>query len=118
MKDNMGKRCLSTVDGIDFRIWEPYPFIEECSKIWYSLKFKGPGIQYEIAICVKTGDVVWFNGPFPCGFSNLNIFCAGLKQELGLGEKVIADCGYRGDANVCTPDDWKDEANKKAMGQL
>ena len=45
-------------------------------------------------------------------------FCAGLKQELGLGEKVIADCGYRGDANVCTPDDWKDEANKKAMGQL
>ena len=39
-------------------------------------------------------------------------------MQLGPGEKVIADRGYKGDTKVCTPDDWKNEAHKKAMSQL
>ena len=41
-----------------------------------------------------------------------------MKQQLGLGKKVIANCGYKGDTKVCAPDDWKDETQKKAMGRL
>ena len=38
-----------------------------------------------------------------------------MRLELAPGEKVVADRGYRGDSKICTPDDWKDAAHKKAM---
>eukprot|EP00957_Ditylum_brightwellii_P173127 13180079-Ditylum_brightwellii.AAC.1 len=37
---------LNTVDGIGFMICEPTPF----SPRWYSHKFNGPGLCYELAI--------------------------------------------------------------------
>ena len=89
-----------TVNGVNFPIQEPWPFVQEKNKQWYSHKFKSVGLQYEIGICNKTGDIVWLNGPFPCGSCpDLEIFCLGLKNKLGPGEKVIADRGYRG---ICT----------------
>ena len=109
---------MMTVDGVDFEIREPYPFNKETSKIWYNHKFKGPGLRYELALCIKTGDIVWFNGPFPCGVPDLNIFSSGLKKLLGPGEKVIADRGYKGETRICLPDDWVNKAHKKAMSQL
>ena len=57
------QQCKVTVDGTDFRIQEPIPFNPK----WYSYKFKGPGLRYEVAICIKTGWIVWVNGPFPAG---------------------------------------------------
>ena len=57
------QRCKITVDGTDFRIQEPIPFNPK----WYSHKFKGPGLRYEVAICIKTGCIVWVIGPFPAG---------------------------------------------------
>lgn len=57
-----GDFCLVSVDGTDFRIYERHPFWSG----WFSHKFKGPGVRYEVAVCIKTGDVVWINGPFPC----------------------------------------------------
>ena len=83
-----GERCLVTVDGTDFRIQEPSPF----STKWYSHKFRGPGIRYEIAICIKTGWIVEFNGPFPYGrLPDIKIFRSLLKQILCTSEKVIVD---------------------------
>ena len=83
-----------TVDGTDFRIQQPHPF----NKKWYSHKFKGPGLRYEVAVCIQTGDVVWINGPFPCGkWPDLKIFQLRLKHMLGPEEKVEADDGYRGE---------------------
>jgi hypothetical protein len=95
------QKCLVTVDGVDFQIEEPTPF----STAWYSHKFHGPGLRYELAVSISTGDIVAFNGPFPCGaFPDLKIFRSRLKQELGQGEKVVADRGYKGDTKTCTPD--------------
>lgn len=34
---------------------------------------------------------------------------------LTVGEKVVADCGYRGDDKVLTPDAFINSAHKKAM---
>ena len=63
MMADPGQRCKITVDGTDFRIQEPSPFDPK----WYSHKFRGPGLRYEIGVCIKTGWIVWVNGPFPAG---------------------------------------------------
>jgi hypothetical protein len=48
-----GNNRFSTVivDGTDFRINEPTDF----STKWFSHKFKGPGLRYEVAISIKGG---------------------------------------------------------------
>ena len=77
---------------------EPYPYQREWSKSWFSPKFHGPGLRYEIAISILSGDIVWVNGPFPCGdFNDLQIFMDfGLKDNLEKDERVEADDGYGG----------------------
>ena len=90
-----------TIDGVDFEILEPWPF----SGKWYSHKFNGPGLRYEIGICIKTGDAVSYTGPFECGtWPDLSIFRSRLKHMLGPCEHVVADKGYRGDLKVFTED--------------
>ena len=44
------------------------------------------------------GDIVWVNGPFPCGqYPDIKIFMEyGLKDNLDEGERVKADNGYEG----------------------
>lgn len=101
-----------TVDGVDFPIQEPTPF----SKKWWSHKFDGAGLRYEVAVTINTGDIVAFHGPFPCGsFPDLKIFRLGIKPLLGPGEKVIADRGYRGDTRTCTPDNHLNLKHRQAM---
>ena len=72
-----GKTCKVANDGTDFRIYEPQPF----SKKWFSNKFNGPGLQYEVAINIQTGDIVWINGPYKCGaWTDIKIFRHKLKK--------------------------------------
>jgi hypothetical protein len=89
MNDN-GSTCLVTVDGTDFRICEPTNF----DKKWFSHKFNGPGVRYEIGICIQTGWIVWINGPFPCGTPDLCIARNALIFELDQDEMYLADGGY------------------------
>ena len=94
IRDN-GSICKITVDGTDFRICEPTPFDPK----WYSHKFKGPGLRYEVGICIQTGEIVWVNGPFPCGdYPDLRIAREGLIYALaatpGIKEMALADGGY------------------------
>jgi hypothetical protein len=113
-----GRTCLTYVDGTDCPIEEPpktdnspLPF----DKKWYSHKFKGAGFRYEIASCIKTGDIVFVNGPFPCGkWPDLKIFRRDLKNVLLPNEKIEADRGYRGDEKVRTPDDWVTLSDRRA----
>ncbi len=92
MHDN-GSRSKITVDGTDFRIQEPWPF----SSKWYTKKFHGPGVRYEIGICIQTGWIVWVNGPFPCGkWSDLKIALEDLVYMFQGNETAVADRGYRG----------------------
>ncbi len=95
-----GSCCLMSVDGTDFQILEPNPFWRG----WFSHKFKGPGLRYEVAICIQTGWIVWVNGPFAAGhWNDVKIFKGWLKQLLYPGEKVEADNGYP-DEKVSRPD--------------
>jgi hypothetical protein len=93
-RGDVGNICLISVDGTDFRIFNILPFWTG----WYSHKFKGPGLRYEVALNIMTGDIVWINGPFPCGrYPDITIFRSALKDELEPGEMAEADLGYRGE---------------------
>jgi hypothetical protein len=90
MHDN-GSRCRVSVDGTDFRIQEPSPF----SPKWFSHKFKGAGLRYEVGICIQTGWIVWIHGPFPCGeWPDLRIARDAIVGALDDGEYYLADGGY------------------------
>jgi hypothetical protein len=55
-------------------------------------------VRYEVAVCIKTGDIVWINGPFPCSdWPDIKIFRQALQYELAENERVEADDGYLGD---------------------
>lgn len=87
---------MISVDGVDFIIQEPYPYVKATSKIWYSKKSNGPGLRYEIGVTIKTGDIVWLHGPFPCGqYNDCSIFNNSLATFLDENERVEADDGYR-----------------------
>ena len=68
-------------------------------KKYKSHKFNGPGLRYEVAIAIQTGDIVHVNGPFPCGKQqDIAIFRKKLKKKMRLGyELAEADKGYRGE---------------------
>jgi hypothetical protein len=102
---------MTTVDGTDFRIYEPAPF----SPGWYSHKFKGPGVRYEVALSINGGDIVHISGPFPCGiFPDITIFRNGLIGKLEDGEMVEADRGYRGEpTKIRVPVDYMDREQRK-----
>ena len=89
---------------------EPSPF----SPCWYSHKFKGPGVRYEVALSINGGDIVHINGPFPCGSNpDITIFRKKLINKLDEGEFVEADRGYRGEPfKVRIPVDYETEHEK------
>jgi len=86
--------CKISVDGRDFSIQEPSPF----DRKWYSHKFKGAGVWYEVGVCLQTGDIIWMNGPFECGsFPDGKIAAEmGLYASLDDSEKFVCDGGYYG----------------------
>ena len=63
---------------------------------WWSHKFNGPGLRYEIAIYIRTGDIVWAHGGFPCGqWPDLRLARNAFIHRLQPEEKALADNGYR-----------------------
>jgi len=86
-------RCWISVDGTDFRVYEKRPRDPHL----LSHKYNGAGLRYEIAVCIRTGLIVWVNGPFKCGeFPDLKIYKeGGLVDQLLPGELVLADGIYR-----------------------
>jgi len=99
--DDVGNIIKLSVDGTDCRINEPRnPF----STKWFSHKFKGAGLRYEIALNIRTGEICWINGPFPAGkYQDPTIFKNGLNWELAEGELVHADKAYRHQPRCSTP---------------
>lgn len=81
-----------SLDGTDFRIREPIPF----DRKWYSHKFHGAGVRYEIGISIGSGDVVWASGGFPCGeWPDIKIakelFIHYVEKEITLADKGYKD---------------------------
>ena len=113
--DDIGNQCLVSVDGTDFKIYQWKPFW----KGWFSHKFKGPGLRYEVGLCIRTGWIVWIHGPFPCGkWPDLKIFRKSLIKMLGSGEKVQADKGYVGEPKcIVVPVDADDDDEDRKVAQ-
>ena len=80
------------MDGTDCRIQEPIPFDSK----WFSHKFKAAALRYEVGVCIQTSEIVWVNGPYPCGhWPDLRIARNDLIYMVEDGEKILADGGYR-----------------------
>ena len=91
--------CFISVDGTDCPVFEPSPFNKEM----YSHKLNGPGLKYEVAVCLKTGHIVWINGPFVASVNDGTIFREGLSGLLFDEEAVEVDGGYKGDDKMKLP---------------
>ena len=84
--------CRVSVDGTDFSVYEPSPFNTK----WFSHKFNGAGLRYEIGVAISTGNIVWAQGPFPSGsHPDLKIFRMAMNQILGRAELVVAGKRYQ-----------------------
>ena len=84
---------MLSVDGTDFRLAMGY------SKPFWSYKFKKSGVRYEVGLCIRTGDICWWNGPYEPGIWNDEmIFKDALVSMLEYGERCETDGGYRGSA--------------------
>ena len=89
----VGNNCLLSVDGTDFCVAKSY------KKPYYSYKFKKSGFLYKVALCIKTGNICWWAGPYLLGIWNDNmIFQDGLVHFLEAGERCEMDDGYQGSA--------------------
>lgn len=101
--DNLGDvvhtNCFMSVDGTDCPVFEPYPF----SSKMYSHKVNGPAVKYEVGVCLKTGHIVWINGPFVGSANDGTIFRNGLSPILCIDEAVEVDRGYSGDDKMKVP---------------
>ena len=108
-----------TVYGTHFRI---YNRTEKKSKkyikSWYSHKYNAAGVSYEVAVCIKTGDIVWICGPFPAATADISIYRYKLKDMLTAFEKVMADRGYAGDKSCLTPYDGINRQHLRSMAVL
>lgn len=84
---------LQSVDGTNFRV--PY-----LSPIFFTLKFNGSDLRYEVVVSIQDGDNHWTYHPFPCGpFNYLQIFWRGLKKEFDPNKKVQVDKMYDREAH-------------------
>ena len=103
---------IISVDGTDCPIHEPRPF----SRTWFSQKFKGPGVKYEVAIDVLTGDCVWISGPHKASKSDIKIFREdGLMAMIPEGRLAIADKAYRGEPGKVS---YPNHLDKDAVREL
>lgn len=87
---------ILTVDGTHCWVHEPnHPEFSQDSE-YYSHKYNKAGLCYELAMSLKESRLIWMNGPFKAGESDLQIFRnQGLRDKLrSMGKKGIADGGY------------------------
>jgi hypothetical protein len=81
-----------SLDGTDFAINEPSPF----SRKWFSHKFRGAGLRYEVGLNIRTGDIVWAFGGFPCGeYPDLVLARQKYTYSIRLDEMTLADDTYK-----------------------
>ncbi len=82
---------------------------------WWSHKFNGPGLRYEIGICIRTGHIVWAHGGLPCGeWPDLRLARNAIIEALLPGERIVADRGYN-DANYFEIDGIISDRKKKKL---
>ena len=87
-----------TTDGTDFRVMQ-----QPNQRGYYSFKFRGPAMRYELGIGIQSGYIVWASRGYKAGANpDITIFRKGGLKDLLLeaGEKTVADLGYRGEPEL------------------
>ena len=97
-----GDVSLTYVDCKDFPCHQLLRLPRKDRRKWFSHNFNGPGLKYEIATCIRTGEIVHFSGPFRAAIHDLTVFRHHMKKCLRSGEKALGDRGYRGDRKIVT----------------
>ena len=89
---------IITVDGTHCWITEPMHPDWSQDKSFYSHKYNKAGVNYELGVAIAVPRLVWMNGPFKAGKSDVKIFRGqGLKERLAqIKKKAIGDRGYNG----------------------
>ena len=61
--------------------------------------------SYELGVSIQSGDIVWLNGPFPCGlFADQKIAKEeGLEDSMDPGQRYLCDGVYQYLASSETP---------------
>lgn len=91
---------IISIDGVHCRIQEVR---KDPSAKWYSHKFHGAGLSYELGIAVRSNRLVWINGPFHASRHDISIFRNeddpenGLMSKIPDGKRAIGDSGYKGE---------------------
>ena len=106
--------CLTSVDGTDFLVDEPFPF----NRKFKSPKVGGAGFKYEVALSIYSGDIVWIYGPHNGGKHDVTIARELLVGQLDEGEMIEGDRGYRGLVDCRAPDDALSEEEYKEKSNL
>jgi hypothetical protein len=85
--------AMISVDCTDCQVQKFKPFW----KGWFSHKVN-QGARWEVGLNLRTGELVWIHGPFPCGrWPDIVIFRHALMSHMEEDEKAEADDGYIGE---------------------
>ena len=91
---------ILSVDGVHCRMQEPR---KDPGSKWYSHKFNGAGVTYELGIAIRSDRLVWVKGPFPASRHDITTFRNpedpenSLKAKIPEGKRAIGDSGYQGE---------------------
>lgn len=100
-----------SIDGTDFKIMEQSEFNPK----WWSHKFNGPGLRYELAISIRKGDIVWAHGGLPCGeWPDLRLARNAFIEAMLPGELAVADRVYNDPNFLILPMEFRIEKESKS----
>ena len=98
--------------------------IEEPKKFpstkWFSHKFHGPGLTYQIVLSLHHDKVLSVVGPFPAGMPDISVFreAGGIFHLIPPDKRLIGDNGYNGEpTKIVTPNDHDSLIASKYKGR-
>ena len=103
-----------SLDGTDCPTFEPKPW----NSGMFSEKFNGPGVKYEVGVCIRTSKIVWIGGPHRAGKNDNTVFQYELQALLFDDEAIECDMGYGGDARLKTPQLGKDTKEREMKSEV
>ena len=127
--DTLHKDCkFLGVDTIHVRSQE---FRCDPSSKWWSHKFNGPGVSFEVVTDPVDGKIRWINGPQPASVHDLTFLRGGQAGKMNTwdrdslyfnvpdGVKLVGDSAYAGQLDkVTTTQDAHKASTKKLFGRI
>ena len=92
--------CCLIVDVNRLQIFKP----KRNQADYYSLKDKYHALKFELVVAIDNPRIIWVNGAFKGDECDIKIARKELIGNLDVGERVLADLGYRGESqHLWTP---------------